>query len=211
MIIYRDELPFHQIRERIVVPRAVLDGLLTALHIRFGHPSQNQLRCVFNRYFFALDLDKALGLTSANCHHCSSLKSFPAHFQPQSSEPPPTIVGVSFAADVMQRFKQYILVLRETVTSYTRTTLIDNERHDTLRNALLIMTSDFKSGNDSGITIRVDAAPAFQSLSKDQILDQQGIRLVIGRLKNMNKNAVADKAIEELGLEFLTCVTRRCH
>jgi hypothetical protein len=103
----------------------------------------------------------------------------------------------------MRRYKQYILVLRETVTSYTRTALIDNERHDTLRNALLIMTSDFKSGNDSGITIRVDAAPAFQSLSKDQILDQQGIRLVIGRLKNMNKNAVVDKAIEELGLEFL--------
>jgi hypothetical protein len=74
MIVYREELPFHQVRERIVVPRAVLDGLLTALHIRLDHPSQCQLRRIFNRYFFALDIDKALGLTSTNCHHCMSLK-----------------------------------------------------------------------------------------------------------------------------------------
>ena len=96
LIVYREELPFNQVRERIVVPCRVLDGLLTALHIRFDHPPQNQLCLAFNRYFFGLDLDKALGEISTNCHHCNSLKSFPPLLQPQTSEPPPGLIGVSF-------------------------------------------------------------------------------------------------------------------
>ena len=44
VIIARDRFlvvpDFQPLRERIVVPWAVLDGLLTAIHIRFNHPSQ---------------------------------------------------------------------------------------------------------------------------------------------------------------------------
>ena len=52
--------------ERLVVPRSVLDGLLTALHIRLSHPSKY--------------------LESSSCHTCESVKSIPKHFQPQSEE-----------------------------------------------------------------------------------------------------------------------------
>ena len=203
LIVVREDHAFNHTRERTVVPRAVLDGLLTALHIRFAHPSQNQLKRVFNRYFFALDADKALGLTTANCHHCSSLKTFPKHFQPQSSELPPDRIGVSFAADVMRRYRQHILVLRETVSSYTKTAFIDNERRDSLRDALIILCADFMTPNDGGMYIRVDAAPAFQSLSHDPLLSERGITLVIGEIKNVNKNPVAERAIQELGHECL--------
>ena len=203
LVVFREELPFHLSRDRIVVPRAVLDGFLTALHVRFDHPSQNQLKKVFNRYFYALDIDKSVGLISANCHHCLSLRSFPTTMTPQTSEPPPDTIGVSFAADVIRRYRQYILVLRETVTSYTRSMLISNEQHSTLRDALVILCAEFKASRDQGAYVRVDAAPAFPHLSRDAQLARHGIRLIIGHVKNTNKNPVAERAIEELGLECL--------
>jgi hypothetical protein len=104
----------------------------------------------------------------------------------------------------MRRYKQCILVLRETVTSFTQTAFIDNERHDEVRDALLVLTSAFQSPSDHGVVIRVDPALAFQSLSKDPILQQYGISLIIGNSKNVNKNPVAEKAIEELGLDCLS-------
>lgn len=48
--------PFSAVKERIVVPRKVLPGLLTALHVRLNHPSQFQLKQLSSRYFYALDL-----------------------------------------------------------------------------------------------------------------------------------------------------------
>ena len=47
-------------RECIIVPRMVLNGLVTALHIQLEHPSAHQLKQVMRRYLFALDLDKAI-------------------------------------------------------------------------------------------------------------------------------------------------------
>ena len=40
VLVVKDHPPFQPPRDRIVVPRIVLDGLLTALHIRFSHPSK---------------------------------------------------------------------------------------------------------------------------------------------------------------------------
>ena len=44
-------------RECIIVPRQVLEGLLTALHIQLSHPSCLQLKAVTKRYLYALDMD----------------------------------------------------------------------------------------------------------------------------------------------------------
>ena len=203
LLVVRDHQPFQPPRERLVVPRSVLDGLLTALHIRFSHPSKYQTKRLFSRYFFALDVDKAIDLVSSSCHICESVKSIPKHFQPQSSEVAPQSNGVSFAADVARRHRQLILVLRETVSSYTLTTLIQSERHEDLRNALIVLCSQLRSLHDGGATVRVDPAPGFCALASDPILLSHGITLEIGRVKNPNKNPVAERAIEELGLELL--------
>ena len=96
-----------------------------------------------------------------------------------------------------------ILVLRETVSSYTLTTLIQSERHEDLHNAIIVLCSQLRSLRDGGATVRVDPAPGFCSLASDQILLSHGITLEIGRVKNPNKNPVAERAIEELGLELL--------
>ena len=203
LLVVRDHQPFQPPRERLVVPRSVLDGLLTALHIRFSYPSKYQTKRLFCKYFFALDVDKAIDLVSPSCHTCQSVKSIPKHFQPQSSEDAPKSIGVSFAADVARRHRQLILVLRETVSSYTFTTLIKSERHEDLRNAIIVLCSQLRSLHDGGATVRVDPAPGFCSLASDPILLSHGITLEIGRVKNPNKNPVAERAIEELGLELL--------
>ena len=127
----------------------------------------------------------------------------PPHFHPQSSEPPPDKIGVSFAADVMKRYAQLVFVLRETVSSYTLTTFIESERSASLREAVLILTSQVRSPGTSGIQVRVDAAPGFVSLCSDPVLTKNGITLVVGQIKNINKNPVAEHAIEELGRECL--------
>ena len=203
LLVVRDHQPFQPPRERLVVPRSVLEGLLTALHIRFSHPSKYQMKRLFSRYFFALDVDKAVDLVSSSCHICESVKSIPKHFQPQSSEDAPQSIGISFAADVARRHRQLILVIRETVSSYTLTTLIKSEKHEDLRNGLIVLCSQLRSLHDGGVTVRVDPAPGFCALATDPILLSHGITLEIGRVKNPNKNPVAERAIEELGLELL--------
>ena len=161
------------------------------------------MKRLFSRYFFALDVDKAIDLVSSSCHICESVKSIPKHFQPQSSEDAPQSIGISFAADVARRHRQLILVLRETVSSYTLTTLIKSEKHEDLRNGLIVLCSQLRSLHDGGVTVRVDPAPGFCALATDPILLSHGITLEIGRVKNPNKNPVAERAIEELGLELL--------
>ena len=203
LLVVWDHQPFQPARECLVVPRSILDGLLTALHIQFSHPSKYQTKRLFSRYFFAPDVDKAIDLVSSSCHTCESVKSIPKHFQPQSSEVAHRSIGASFAADVARRHRQLILVLRETVSSYTLNTLIQSEKHEDLRNALIVLCFQLCSLHDGGATVRVDPAPGFCALATDPILLSHGIILEIGRVKNSNKNPVAERAIEELGLEPL--------
>ena len=96
-----------------VVPRSALDGLLTAIHHKLDHPSKHQLQMVIQRHFFALDMSAAIARVSDSCHTCASLKKFPTSLTSQSSEDPPEVVGVSFAADIIRRYRQFILLLRK--------------------------------------------------------------------------------------------------
>lgn len=59
LVVKRNE-PLVPTRECIIVPRQVLDGLLSALHVHLSHPSSHQLKLVTQRYLFALDKDIAV-------------------------------------------------------------------------------------------------------------------------------------------------------
>jgi len=192
LLVVRQDRPFLPTQQRIVVPRDILCGFLTALHMRFNHPTTHQMTQLFNRYFFALDLERAVKLTHQSCHQCQSLLSIPKYLHPQSSSPAPSRIGSCFAADVMRRYGQLIFVLRETVSSYTVSAIISNERRETLRDAILILCANLRSLGDGGICVRVDPAPGFMALRKDAALDQHGICLEIGHPKNVNKNPVAE-------------------
>ncbi len=51
--------------------------------------------------------------------------------------------------------------------------------------------------------IRVDTAPGFVSLKNNSELSAHGITLDYGRIKNINKNPVAERCNQELELELL--------
>ncbi|XP_071511850.1 uncharacterized protein [Diadema antillarum] len=103
LLVVRQERAFQPRQERIVVPRRVLPGILTALHLQLSHPTPHQLKQVVSRYFYALDLDAAIQQVSLGCHCCLSLRNVPHAATPQSTSDPPCVVGVSFAADVIKR------------------------------------------------------------------------------------------------------------
>ena len=203
LLVVRRPNQLTQIQETIVIPRQVVSGLLTALHIKLDHPSRHQLKLVFHRHFYALDMDKIIEEVSQSCHACAALRKVPDNIVAQSSEDPPDAIGISFAADVIKRHRQLILVLRETVTSFTSSLLIDNECHDTLRSALACLCSQQTPLDGPNTVIRVDPAPGFMALSDDKVLRSLHISLEIGRIKNKNKNPVAEKAIAELLDELL--------
>ena len=125
--------PFLPQRQVIVVPQSILSGLVTSLHLAVNHPTVNQLTKVFSRDYYALRSGAAIKRVTDNCATCVSLKKLPKELQTQSSTDYPTSPCVSFAADVIRRFRQKLFFLRDTFSSFTVTKIIPNEDHITLR------------------------------------------------------------------------------
>lgn len=203
LLVIRKQLPFTPFQECIVVPRQILDGLLTSLHIKLDHPSCHQLKNVVSRYFYALDLEKAVELTTNTCHQCTSLLKTPNVCVEQGSSDPPETVGSAFAADALKRERQLILVIRECVTSFTFTKFIESERHLDLRDAIIQLIAEVHPLDGPFAIIRTDPAPGFKALVGDQLLARHRLSIEFGRIKNPNKNPVAERAIQELEDEAL--------
>ena len=194
--------PLSPITELIVVPRSALDTLITALHVRLDHPTAHQLNLAMKRHFYALDMTKAIDRVRDTCHTCASLRNLPQHLLNQTTNDSPAVVGISFAADVLRRSKQFILALRDTSTSFTSACIIPDEKTATLRDNLSTLFVAFHSSDGPPATIRVDPAPGFRALKNDPALLTLGITLEIGRAKNINKNPVAEKAVAEVEEEL---------
>ena len=77
-------------KELIIVPRSVIHGLVTALHLKLDHPSKHQLQLVMKRHFYALDITTAVDQVTDSCHICSSLQKFPESLVTQTSDDPLT-------------------------------------------------------------------------------------------------------------------------
>lgn len=195
--------PLGKDRELIVVPRALLEGLLTALHIKLNHPSCYQLKKVTQRYFFALDMESTINDISTYCHQCATLKPAKKIIDTQSTTSSPKSIGSSFSADVVKRHKKSILVVRENVTSYTTSCFVKDEKKDTMRDGIISLCSGLYPLDGSIITIRTDPAPCFVGLQNDSILNDLSIKLELGHSKNPNKNPIAEKAIRELEDELV--------
>ena len=133
LLIVKQVEPLANPKERIIVPRSAIDGLVCALHIQLDHLSEHQLKTTINRYLYALDIDKVIQRITEGCHTCAALRNTPATVIEQSTSSPPESPRLMFAADVVKRERQLILVLRECVTSFTRTCVITSERHEDLR------------------------------------------------------------------------------
>lgn len=88
-------------------------------------------------YLFALDIDKAIVRVIEGCTSCTALSQTPQARIEQSSCKLPDAVGISLATDVLKCSRQLILVLRESVTSYASTMVIEDELYHTLRDTLV--------------------------------------------------------------------------
>ncbi|XP_053389655.1 uncharacterized protein LOC128552638, partial [Mercenaria mercenaria] len=146
-----------------------------------------------------LDWTWSNGIITANAHRNSVLPScppptakYPTTLNEQSTTPPPEVVGISFAADVVKRNKQLILVLRGTVSSCTAACKIENEKHDALQNAMLKPILGLHPLECPYAVIRCDASPGFVALRDDETLKSLRIVLEFGCMKNANKNPVAE-------------------
>ena len=155
------------------------------------------------RHFYALDLTKPIERTYNSCHTCLSLQKFPDSLVKQTSEDPPESIRVSFAADILKRDRQLILLLRKTVTSYTAACIVSYEKQTTLREASACLATDLHPLDGPPAVISVDPAPGFMALRNDETLKSFRLSLEIGRVKNPNKNPVVEKAILELEEELL--------
>ena len=56
LLVVTRNVQFHPTQECIIVPRSVLEGLLTSIHISLDHSTASQLKKVVNRDFFSLHL-----------------------------------------------------------------------------------------------------------------------------------------------------------
>ena len=202
LVVKRNE-PLAPPQECIIVPRQVLHGLLTPLHIQLSHPTSHQFKMVAHRYLFALDLDKAIDHVTSGCHFCPSIHQSPTMLIKQSASTKPDTIGVHFAADVIKHAKQLILVLRECVTSYTTSLLIDNECHDTLRDALIILCIQMRPLDGPSAIVRTDPAPGLKALVGDAILQSHSITLELGRVKN-NRQDPQGGPVSRLTLSIAT-------
>ena len=203
LLIVRNDDVNSTVSERIVVPRSIFNGLLVSLHLKLDHPTMHQLKLVVRRYFFALDMDSLIDEVSHSCHTCAALQEVSHTLEKQSTSDPPDGVCTQFAADVIRREKQFIFLLREVVTSYTWSMLINNEQADSLRLALLKLCIPIRPIDGPCSVVRVDPAPGFRSLDNDACLKSHNIILDLGRIKNVNKNPVAERGVEELEVELL--------
>ena len=88
--------------------------------------SANQLKQIFSRAFFRLDMDTKARNIVENCHTCVSLKPIPTNYHKQSTSAASKTIASKFSSDVIKRYSQNILVVREDITSYTDAVLVEN-------------------------------------------------------------------------------------
>ena len=193
LLISKRNNPYGRDFEAIIVPQALTSGIISALHLQLGHPTKSQLKKIWNRYYFALDSDSLIDECTESCSLCNSLKTLPKNIVEQSTSDVPDTIGKMFAADVIRRENQKILIIIDIFSSFMLGVIIPNEQGETLQQGLIQLTASYK--HPQGCVIRVDNAPGFMSLRNDKVLTSVGIQLEFGRVKNKNKNPCADKAI----------------
>ena len=150
-----------------------------------------------------IDMNDAFLRVTSACHTYASLLSFPPSLICQCPDDPTEVVEFSFAADVINRPRQSILVLRKCTTSFTASCLIQDERHDTLRHALASVVICLHPLDGPRAIVSVDPAPGFASMGNNDSLKHLNVTIEVARVKNKDKNPVAEKATRELEEELI--------
>ena len=203
VIVKRLSTPFKPTSDRVVIPRDISTGLMTAIHLQLDHPSIYQLTQVFARSFFCLDMNTVAKKVVEGCHTCAALKKIPSTYHEQSTSEPAEIMGAKFAIDILRRYGQFILFIREDISSFTDGILVENEQANSLKEGILTVMSRLRTPMSPKAIIRCDPASGFRSLINDPQLSKQNLSIELGEAKNINKNPIAEKCIEEFNSEIV--------
>lgn len=160
-LVVRCQNLFQPTSECIIIMQSAVDGFLTSLHISLDYPTCHQLQLVIKWHFYAWNLGKAT--EHVRCAMYMLLWKIPQVNWYSSHPRILRVFGCSHTADVLRHNRQLILVLREWVSSYTKTCLIPNKKVDTLHAAILTMILDLYPLERPTAIICVDLAPGFIS------------------------------------------------
>ena len=153
---------------RFVVPQASALSIIAVFHQQFDCLPQTPLKNLLRRHFFIFKLEDLTHQYVQSCYRCAPNRRKENIVMPMSSVPPPTHFGEQFATDIISRFCQKILVLRETATSMTWAKLVSNEQKTTLEEGLRNLFAQVRPPNAIRPSVcRVDNAAAFKSLAEN--------------------------------------------
>ena len=85
------------------------------------------------------------------------------HTISRTTSVPEDVVGVKYSAHV-RRYSRFNLLVRENITSYTKATVIPDEKAVTLRDGSLLVMSRLRSIQGPRTVIRTDPASSLRSL-----------------------------------------------
>lgn len=203
LIVIRKNIPFStSTSEKIVVPSTLAPTILTQLHNKSNHPTKSQLMDIFSKHFFSYGISKHIDDLYSSCSFCVANQKLPKQLLQHEVTTNAKEPGSHFGADIMQREGQKILVCRDQFSSYTTTTILSNEKSETLRDGLIDLLTPIRTLNN--VIVRTDNAPGFKSLAQSDLhLKKLGITIELGNPNNPNANACVDKAIQELEIEIV--------
>ena len=145
-------------------------------------------------------MNKARERITNGCHDSASLFNCPHTAVEQSTTTPRDCVR---AADMIKSNRHLILVVRECVTSFTPTRLLEDERHQSLWDALIRLCIELRPLAAPPAVIRTDPALWFNALANHVLLRSRRLSIEIGRVENNNKNHVDERAVQKLENELL--------
>ena len=70
--------------------------------------------------------------------------------------------------------------------------MLPSEKHDDIRSAIVSLIHDVIPLDGPPAVVRTDNAPGFKALINDQFLVENRIHIDLGRVKNKNRNPVAE-------------------
>ena len=194
----------HLMREvgRVVVPPNLLDSILMAIHLRLQHPTAYQMQIIFDKYFFSIGVKQTIDNLISNCFICLGLKKFPKELQGFDPKLFPEQPGSHMNIDIVKRSGQLIAVNTDLFSSYTTACFAQTEKIDDLAIAILQLITPIRHCHT--ILVRVDGQSSLKSLAKNghEILDSNGIKIILGEDFNKNSNCCVDKRIQELEKEL---------
>ena len=188
-------------KELIVIPQNVSRGLLYGMHLNLNHPTPFQLKKVIETKFYILDRDKIIKEISTRCVLCQSLSEVPKEIEKFKPNQVPDHPGKEFTVDILKLHGKTIAVATDNFSGFLSTAIIKSEKHDSLLEGIILTTTPFRASNLT--KIRVDQAPGFRKLiTKKLDLEELGIMIDLGEVKNKNALALVDRKMNELHKEI---------